>query len=147
MDIDFKFFNTYGYSFTYTLGDKEETSIIHVDTTWKFRCKLANINDITTMKELTYYIKEYIEDLSMVEDRELHVPNLLHDIKEQFGDLIIYIEYMTFNSNRLGINHIELRDVEDPHVVPEFVCIRNKRTDMDELVPDIEIEYVLDKID
>lgn len=147
MDIDFKFFNTYGYSYTYTLGDKEETSIVHIDTTWKFRCKLANINDITTKTELNAYIKSYIEDLNMIDDKELHIPNLLHDIKEQFGDLLIYIEYMNFNGNRLGLNHIELRDIDNPHIVPEFINVRNYLTDMNELVPNIEIEYVVDKVD
>ena len=141
MDIDFKFFNTYGHSYTYSLGNKEETTLGNIDTTWRFRLKLMNDNDSATKNNIVNYIKAYIEDLN--EMRDLHVPNLLHDIKEEFSEVIIYIEFMNFNDNRLGINHIELRDVEDPHVVPEFISVRNNLADDGTtLEPAIEVEIV-----
>ena len=87
------------------------------------------------------YIKAYFENLNR--DKEIHIPNLLHDIKEEFGDAIIYIEFMNYNDFRLGINHIELRYIEDPHIVPEFVNIRNNLAkDGITLKPDIDIEIV-----
>ena len=50
---------------------------------------------------------------------------------------------MNYNNNRLGVQHIELRDVEDPHTVPEFLNIRNKlASDGTTLVPCIEIEVI-----
>jgi hypothetical protein len=50
---------------------------------------------------------------------------------------------MNFNDNRLGINHIELADVIDPHTVPEFINIRNTLSaDRTTLVPCIDIELV-----
>lgn len=141
MDIDFKFFNTYGYSYTYTIGDMEESALGNIDTTWKFRLKLVNINDTVTKDNIMHFIKEYIEDLNEMGD--LHVPNLLHDIKEEFEEVIIYIEFMCYNNNRLGVNHIELRDVIDPHTVPEFISVRNNLAeDGSTLIPDIELEIV-----
>lgn len=141
MDVDFKLFNTYGHSFTYTIGDKDDTPLGNIDTKWKFRLKLVNENDNSTKDEIIRYIKQYVEDLNEMGD--LHVPNLLHDIKCDFGELIVYIEFMNFNDNRLGVNHIELRDVESVHTVPEFICIRNNLADDGfSLEPDIEMEIV-----
>ena len=55
----------------------------------------------------------------------------------------IYIEFMNYNDLRLGLNHIELRDVEDPHTVPEFVNVRNTLAeDGYTLQPEIDIEVV-----
>ena len=142
MEIDFKFYNTYGYSKTYHIGDKEETSLGDIDIVMKFRVKLANSSDSTTKNALILYIKQYIEDLNKTDD--LHIPNLLHDIKEEFDDLIVYIEFMNFNNNRLGINHIEKRDEIDVHTVPEFISVRNRyNEDYTELEPCIDIEVVL----
>lgn len=142
MDIDFKFYNTYGYSRTYTIGDKEETSLGDIDIVMKFRMKLTNSTDSTTKNEVIDYIKKYIENLNKTDD--LHIPNLLHDIKEEFGNLIVYIEFMNFNNNRLGINHIEKRDDIGVHTVPEFISVRNRyNEDYTELEPCIDIEIVL----
>ena len=142
MDIDFKYYNTYGYSETYTIGDKEQTSLGNIDITMKFRVKLANANDSGTRGAIIQFIKEYIEDLNDTGD--LHIPNLLHDIKEYFGDTIVYIEFMNFNNNRLGVNHIELRDIEDPHTVPEFISVRNQwNVDHTALIPCIDLEVVV----
>ena len=142
MDIDFKLFNTYGYSWTYTIGDKEETSIGNVALTSRFRLKVSQQADSQTKELVILYIKSYFENLNR--DKEIHIPNLLHDIKEEFGDEIIYIEFMNYNDFRLGINHIESRYIEDPHIVPEFVNIRNDLADDGvTLKPSIEIEMVV----
>jgi hypothetical protein len=84
-----------------------------------------------------------MEDLDKLSD--IHIPNLIHDITETYKDTIEFIEFMNFNNNRLGIQHMLLRDVTDPHVVPEFINIRNRLADDGEtLKPDIEIELVMD---
>ncbi len=141
MDIDFKFFNTYGYSETYTIGDHEETSIGNVALSSRWRLKLSQQSDSQTRDQILLYIKAYFENLNR--DKEIHIPNLLHDIKEEFNDEIIYIEFMNYNDFRLGINHIELRYIDDPHIVPEFVNVRNDLAkDGITLKPCIEIEIV-----
>ena len=141
MQIDFKYFNTYGFSKTYHIGDSEQTTLGNIDITMKFRLKLINAGDTVTKQNIIEYIKAYIEDLNETDD--LHIPNMLHDIKEEFNELIIYIEFMNFNDNRLGVNHIELRDIEDPSVVPEFISVRNRyNVDGTVLEPCIDIEIV-----
>jgi hypothetical protein len=142
MKVDFKFFNTYGRSKTYTLGDKESTYLDHVDVSMRFRLKLSGTTDIATKDAIRDWIKSYVENLSNTM-QDLHIPNMIHEIKELYGEAVIYIEYMNFNDNRLGINHIELADVIDPHTVPEFINIRNTLSaDGTTLVPCIDIELV-----
>lgn len=146
MDIDFKFFNTYGHSWTYHIGDKEKTPLGRLDISMRFRVKLANNNDLSTKDSIVEYIKDYIEDLD--EQGDFHIPNLIHAIKENYNESIEYIEFMNFNDFRLGVQHIELRNIDDPHIVPEFINVRNKLSeDGTTLVPCIEIEVVFDDED
>jgi len=143
MDIDFKYFNTYGDSKTYTIGDQEDTPLGHIDITMKFRAKLVNTNDVQTKKAIIQYIKTNIEDLNK-SGQDLHIPNLVHDLMEQFKDLVVYIEFMNFNDNRLGVNHIELKEIENIHTVPEFISVRNRlNEDKTGIEPWIDLEIVL----
>lgn len=143
MDIDFKFFNTYGYSYTYTISDGKDSSLANIDISMNFKLKLINATDLTTRDSIIQYIKNRIEDLN--EQGDLHLPNLIHDIKELYQDSIVYIEFRNFNNNELGINHIELKDVIDPQTVPEFINIRNVLAeDGETLKPNINIELVTD---
>ena len=142
MKVDFKFFNTYGNSKLYTLGDKEETRLDHIDIELNFRLKLSGSSDLATKDSIRDWIKNYIEDLNKSME-DFHIPNMIHDIKETYGESIVYIEYMNYNENRLGIQHIELVEVEDVNAVPEFINVRNKLADDGEtLVPCIDIELV-----
>lgn len=139
-DIDLKFFNSYGPSLTYSIGDKKDTNIGSIDITMKFRLSLVSASDIYTKDEIIQYIKDYIEDMNDIGD--LHIPNLLSDIREKYSTAINWIEYMNFNDFWLGVNHIILREIEDPHTVPEFINIRNQYDAEGNLIPCIEIETV-----
>lgn len=140
MDIDFKFFNTYGPSSTYTIGDNEDTLIGHVDMSMKFRVSLKNTSDAYTKGELIARIKEYMEDLYETDD--WHAPNMITDITNEFSSRINFLEFMNYNNLRLGLQHIEKLDIDDPHVVPEFLNIRNRYDTEGNLEPCIDIEVV-----
>jgi hypothetical protein len=141
MNIDFKFYNTYGESKTFFIGDKEETSIGNMSLNLRFRLKVAATADGGTKDSIIEFVKDYIED--MHRDPEIHIPNLLHAVKEEFNDAIIYFEFMNYNDFRLGVNHIELRDLIDPHTVPEFINVRCELAeDGVTLRPCIEVETV-----
>lgn len=146
MGIDFKFFNTYGVSRTYFIGDREKTGIGHIDIEMKFRMKLVNSGDTKTKQAAINFVKKYIENLNgleLTDTKELHIPNLLHDIKEEYYDFITYFEFMNYNRNRLGVNHIELRDdVDDTHIPREFISVRNRLNEDGVLEPCIDIEIV-----
>ena len=144
MQIDFKTYNTYGPSLCYAAGSTttitDAKDLDHVDTSWQFRMKLANSNDTYTKTDVIRYIKDYIENLNNT-GADLHIPNLLHDIKEEFKGLIIYIEFKNFNGNEWGVNHLLLKEVTDPNLVPELINVRNRLlSDGETLEPCIDIE-------
>jgi hypothetical protein len=144
MQIDFKTYNTYGPSLCYAAGSTttitDAKDLDHVDTSWQFRMKLANSNDTYTKTDVIRYIKDYIENLNNT-GADLHIPNLLHDIKEEFKELIIYIEFKNFNGNEWGVNHLLLKEVTDPNLVPELINVRNRLlSDGETLEPCIDIE-------
>ena len=139
MDVDLKFFNCYGSSVTYNIGDKMATPINHVDLEMKWRMRLVSISDISTKPAVIAFIKEYIENIADI--GSLHMPNLIADLDNEFGESAVYIEYMNFNRFWLGVQHIELQEPDNPHIVPEFICIRNRyNEETDSLEPCIDIE-------
>jgi hypothetical protein len=145
MGIDYKFFNTYGPSLTYHIGNKEKTRIGHVDLEFKFRCAPKSNTDVTIKDEIISFIKEYIEDLYNTGD--LHIPKLIALLMEKFDQRVDYIEYMNFNDFRLGVQHIEKFDDDEleekyQFVVPEFLCIRNHHDVDGNLIPAIDVEMV-----
>ena len=141
MYVDFKFFNTYGPALTYTMGDKEETAIGHVDLQMKFRAKLKNSSDVYAKDDLIAAIKEYVEDIE--DTGTWHAPNMIAELMNQLGSRFEFIEFMNYNNNRLGIQHIEEREIDSPHIVPEFLNIRNRYNEVeDKLEPWIDVEIV-----
>ena len=143
MDIDFKFFNTYGPSLIYYIGDKEKTMIGHIDLTMRFRLSIKNSTDIYTKYDIIKSIKSYIENLYDIGN--LDIPNLITYITNEFKDRINFIEFMNYNNFRLGIQHIWQLDDEytnNPLYVPEFLNIRNILDDDGNIVPDIDMEVI-----
>ncbi len=142
MDIDFKFFNSYGESKTYTVGYDNKTYLDHLDLTLNFKVKLNESSDLATRDSIIAYIKDYVEDVNDLGN--LHFPNLIHDIKEDYAESIVYIDYRYFNDKDIGTNHIQLQEPDSPQVVPEFLNVRNKyAADGTTLVPCITVEIVL----
>lgn len=139
MDVDFKFFNTYGPSRVYTIGD-DSTPIGHVDLSFKFRASVKNSSDIYTKDDLIAAIKEYVEDLNNTGD--LHMPNMITELNTKFASRCNFIEFMNYNDFWLGVQHITQLNIDDPHVVPEFLNIRNRYDVNGNLEPCIDIEIL-----
>lgn len=141
MNVDFKFFNTYGPSMTYSIGDKFDTMINHVDLCLKFRVSLKSSSDIYTKDELIRDIKEYIEDLYEIGD--WHAPNMITELSTRYAGRINFLEFMNYNDFWLGVQHITKLDIDNPHIVPEFLNIRNRYNIEGNLEPciDIEVSY------
>ncbi|MBR6289288.1 MAG: hypothetical protein IKR19_08135 [Acholeplasmatales bacterium] len=141
MNIDFKFFNTYGPSSTYTLEDRE-TFIKNVDLEMRFKVSLKDESDIATKNSIIRSIKALIEDL--YDTGDWHSSNLIQSIMNEYDDRINFIEFVGFNEFDADDQHIIKVEVEDPTTVPEFLCIRNiLNTETLELEPCIYIETVL----
>jgi hypothetical protein len=140
MLVDFKFFNTYGPASSYTLEDKK-TSIGSIDITMRFKLSLKDASDINTRDNIVESIKEKIEDLNDIGD--LHIPNLITDIINEYNDRIYFIEFVGFNNFDADDQHIINIGDEDLLAVPEFINIRNiMNKETNELEPAIEITLV-----
>lgn len=140
MNIDFKYFNTYGPAVTYKLED-QKTSIINTDLHMYFKLSLKNETDTSTKPAVIKSIKGYIEDL--YETGDWHAPNLITDIINEYEDRINFIEFVGFNIYDADDQHIVLIDTGDPTTVPEFINIRNRiDPETGELEPCIDIEIV-----
>lgn len=139
MNIDFKFFNTYGDSRVFKLEDKK-TPIGPIDISLNFKLSLRDSTDLTTKNSVVDAIKAYIENLNDTGD--LHIPNLITDIINEFEDRIYYIEFVGFNSFGTDDQHI-INVPDDRYDIPEFINVRNV---IDEatgsLVPAINITIV-----
>ena len=151
MDIDFKFFNTYGPSIVYSIGDgnyrDKPTMIGHVDLSMKFRLSVKTTADAITKDDIIQSIKSYIEDL--YETGNWDAPSMITDIMNQYSDRINFIEFMNFNDFWLGVQHIwkvvdenGIPKDDNPLVTPEFLNIRNVLNSDGNTVPDIEIEII-----
>ena len=148
MDIDFKFFNTYGPSSVYYIGDKKRTMIGHVDLSMKFRLSIKSTADTVTKDDIVQSIKSYIENL--YDTGNWDAPSMITEIMNEYSDRINFIEFMNYNDFWLGVQHIwKLTDddgitpIDDnPLIVPEFLNIRNKLDADMNTVPDIEIEVL-----
>lgn len=137
--IDFKFFNTYGPSRTYTL-DRAGTQLIdRVNLTLEFELKLLQNSDKNTKEYILKDIKDTIEDLNDISS--LHIPNLITDITTKYRESIEYLEFKGFNGYGPGIQHIYRQDynvltgTQDVNMVPEFLTVH---TDLD-MTPNIKI--------
>ena len=137
--IDFKFFNTYGPSRTYTL-DRAGTELIdRVNLTLEFELKLLQNSDKNTKNYILKDIKDTIEDLNDISS--LHIPNLITDITTKYRESIEYLEFKGFNGYGPGVQHIYRQDynvltgTQDVNMVPEFLTVH---TDLD-MTPDVKI--------
>ena len=143
MNIDFKFFNTYGPSQTY-ITDKDEEGrqyIGHLDLSLRFKLSLKSTAEVDTKQNIINDIKAYIEDLYDIGD--IHIPNLIAQITDDYSDRINFIEFVGYNTFGPSIQHINQLEVDDPHMIPEFLNVRNIiDPDTLELIPDIDITIV-----
>lgn len=136
-DIDFKFFNTYGPSKTYSL-DKDGNEIINrVNLSLTFEIKLTKVADKRTAEYITRDIKDMIEDLNDI--GHLHIPNLITEITNKYRpNSIEYIEFIDFNGYGAGEQHIYRNEYDDITVVPEFLSVNTT----EDLTADITINVV-----
>lgn len=147
MDIDFKFFNTYGPSSIYYIGDKDKTMIGHIDLTMKFKVSIKSTSDIVTKDDLVKSIKAYMENL--YDTGDWNAPNMITELMNEYSDRINFIEFTNYNDFWLGVQHIwklkddSGKDLDDgPLITPEFLNIRNILDNDGNMIPDIEIELI-----
>lgn len=135
--IDFKLFNTYGPSRTYSLDDDGYQIIDRVNLTLNFEIKLTKASDTYTKQYIIKDIKEMIEDLNYL--KSLHIPNLITEITNKYyPNSIEYIEFLGFNDYGPGVQHLYRNVYDDITIVPEFLTVNTTEN----LTADINIRVV-----
>ena len=149
-DIDYKFYNTYGPSYTYSIDDDGERkghtkilehSIGRIDISLRFRLSLKSSSDIYTKDNIISYVKDYIENLNNT-NTDLDISNMMSDIRVHFNNVINYIDYIGFNNYDSNTHHMYYQNPHRINIPPEFINVYIKRNEVGELVPNIDIEVV-----
>lgn len=133
ISIDFKFFNTYGPSQTYTIDREGITHINRVNLTLNFALKLISSADKNTKDFIISDIKEYVEDLNDISS--LHIPNLITQITTDYRQLLEYFEFLGFNDYGPGVQHLYRNESNNVKITPEFLTIHTNLN----MSPDISI--------
>lgn len=118
--VDFKFVNTYGPSRIFKVADK--SNINRVNLTMTFRMKPVNSSDNVIVNNIIKFIKDYMEDINEITD--LHMPNLITEITNQYREQLVYFEFIDINGYGPGFQHVYHEEDEDYFkYVPEFLNI------------------------
>lgn len=122
--IDVKFYNTYGKSKNYFIGDDAEL-INRVNMSIKFSIVVVDGTDDSTLRRnLKDFIKDFIEQVNSTGNNDLYISNLIKAIENNFAE----IHHLKF----LGINEYDT----------SYQTISATTTDINDLTKDERRRYV-----
>lgn len=136
--IDLKFYNTYGRSNNYIIGDSDEV-IDRVNMSIAFYVYLVSGTDpLKASDEIKTFIKEYIEVLNEYGSNDMNISNLIREIENNFA----YVDHLRF----CGINGEVKNGIyitnESYGYSTEYQTIRNMAIDLDDLSKEERYAYV-----
>ena len=140
--IDIKFYNTYGRSKNYYIGDEQEL-IDRVNITIKFKVNIVNgTDDIEIRKNLKTFIKDFIERVNSSGNNDLFISNLIREIETNFAS-VHHLKFMGINNYDTNYQTISIRTTnlneltkeERRQYVPEILV-----ADLDNIILSIDIE-------
>ena len=140
--IDFKFFNTFGPSKTFTLSQNNDY-IDRVNISLHFKVKLSEYNDEETVSRIKADVKEYIENLNYLEAE--HISILITQINTDYANEIDYFDFTGFNNYDPLKLHIYRDDDNDIEIktAPELLNVNNHfNNDTEKYEPDIYIDVI-----
>ena len=126
-NIDLKFYNTYGRSNNFIIGDEVdgEELIDTINITIRYYVWVyPNTDQIKAETDLKQYIKDYIEKVNNDGTNSFYNSNLVRSIENDFS----YVHHVKF----IGINEYD----------PKYQSVKNVTVNLDELSKDERIRYV-----
>ena len=96
-------------------------NIDNVALTFKFAVQLQPTADKNITENIKNDIKEYIEDMSSI--NELHIPNIITLITNNYRNQIIYFEFLGVNNYNSACQHLYFNDKIEADICPEFLNI------------------------
>lgn len=118
LTVDFKFFNTYGPSKTFTIGH-DNTPLNTTNVTLEFNLKLDTLSDENIVELIKVEIKNYIENIN--ELTNIHMINMIDYIRSVYPS-IIFMEFVGINNYDYKYQYIQ-RIPNENLFVPEFLNI------------------------
>ena len=126
-NIDLKFYNTYGRSNNFIIGDEVdgEELIDTINITIRYYVwVLPNTDQVKAETDLKQYIKDYIEKVNTDGTNSFYNSNLVRSIENDFN----YVHHVKF----IGINDYE----------PKYQSVKNITVNLDELTKEERLNYV-----
>lgn len=109
--IDIKFYNTYGKSVNYYIGDNQEL-IDRVNITIKFKVTIVDgVDDTDVREELSSFIKEFVEKVNISGNNDLYISNLIRGIETNFAS-VHHLKFMGINDYSTDNQTISVREVD-----------------------------------
>ena len=137
--IDLKFYNTYGRSKNYIIGD-EDLVIDRVNISIAFHIYLvAGTDAVKAEDELKTYIKETVENLNAYGANELHISNLMRLIETNFA-YVDHIKFIGLNGEITDEGLYELTDKMGYNT--DYQSIKLVTKDINDLSKDERFSYV-----
>lgn len=122
--IDVKFYNTYGKSKNYLIGDDEEL-IDKVNISIKFDVYVSKGTDlVAAKKDIQLFIKDKVETINELGSNDLFISNLIRMIENNFA----YVDHLKFK----GINNYST----------DYQTIKNITKDLNDLSKDERYKYI-----
>lgn len=128
-NIDIKFYNSYGKSTNFTIGNDKtfvpiDTNNISIDLIITL---IAGVDEYTCTEELKIYIKNYIETINSDGTNELYISNLIRSIETNFA----YVDHIVFNK-------INDYPTDYQAITNEYISLENlTKEQRKQFVPDI----------
>ena len=140
--IDIKFYNTYGKSKNYFIGDNQEL-LDKVNISIKFQVNIVDgTDDIEIRKQLKTFIKEFVEKVNTAGGNDLFISNLIREIENNFASVHhlkfegiddYSTEYQTISLHTPNLN--DLSKEERREYVPEILVVN-----MDSILLSIDVK-------
>ena len=95
--------------------------IDNVALTMKFALEAQTSADKYISDDIILDIKEYIEDINEI--NELHIPNIITLITNNYREQLVYFEFMDVNGYGAACQHLYLDEQINADICPEFLNI------------------------
>lgn len=110
--IDIKFYNTYGKSHNFYVGDELETRLDRVNIEISFKVNPVFGSDYDELvRDLSIFIKDYVESINNSGTNSIYISNLIREIENNF-DSVSHLKFVSFNDYNCDIQSIENTTVD-----------------------------------
>ena len=128
--VDMKFYNTYGKSKNFTIGDEGEP-LDKVNLTVKFKLDLVEGTSKSIIESIKLFIKRTIESINAKGSNDIYVSNIIRLIENNFAEVrsLKFIGFNDYSSDyqRITSKRQDLIMAVDKsqmiHYVPEFLVV------------------------